>query len=161
MNYKEQTFEIENNLISFRNHTFTAISIGILTSLILLGVIMYKSDLTMFLFWLTGCSLGIFSLIYFFGFSEYFQTKILLKQIAYIEVIALKTNNEKAKFKGTGQIRNFFPSGLDRKKADKLILIHQKTEKIIIGIAPENCTETISAFREKGINVIEETTDSK
>jgi len=153
MNYKEQTFEIDNNLISFKSNKIIPI-IGILTSAIVFGLIMYSRDLTRFLFWFIGCSLGIFSLFYFFGFSKYLIDKISLTEITHIEVKAFKTDIEKSKFKGTGQVRNYFPSGLDKQKADKLIFIYQKNKKVIIGLAPDNCAETISAFRANGINVI-------
>jgi len=58
-------------------------------------------------------------------------------------------------FWGIPKFRYHFPTGLDKKSNPKVIFVHRKNEKLVIGFAPDNCISTISAFRENGINVIE------
>jgi hypothetical protein len=155
MNYKERTFEVDNDSISYENKFIIPFIIGIFTSAIIFGYSVYARELTPFICWSFGCLFGLSSIILIFGFSKIYQTKILLSEISHIEVNHFKTDADKSIFRGTAQFRNYFPAGFDKKKVDKLILIHQTKRKIIIGLTPDNCTAAISAMRENGINVIE------
>jgi hypothetical protein len=150
MNYKERTFEMDNDQIKFKNLLLIPVIFGISTSLIV-GLILYSKDIILF----RACVMGLFALFFIFILSKIYQTKILLSEISHIEVNHYKTDADKSIFRGTAQFKSYFPAGLDKKKIDKLILIHQTRRKIIIGLTPDNCTAAISAMRENGINIIE------
>jgi len=155
MNYSERTFEIDNQTIKYKNTVFVVLLIGSLTSINAFGFLTHSGDLLHIIFWFIGSILGILIPLYFFGLSRYVKGKILLSTIDYIQVERYKSENGKAIFKGTGKIQNVFPVGFNKKKADKLIFIHQKNKKVVNVFAPENCNETIQALKENGIKVIE------
>lgn len=156
MNYTERTFEIDNQEIKFKNPIFIVMLIGSFTSINVFGFLNHSKDILQILFWFIGSLLGLLILLYVFGLSKYVKRKILLSTIDYVRVENYKSENGKALFKGTGKIQNVFPVGLNRKKADKLIFIHQKSKKVVNVFAPENCNDTIQALKENGIQVIEE-----
>jgi len=155
MNYKERTFEVDNDSISYENKFIIPFIIGIFTSAIIIGYSVYARELTPFICWSFGCLFVFFLIFLMIGFSKIYQTKILLSEISHIQVNQFKTDADKSILRGTAQFRNYFPAGFDKKKVDKLILIHQIKRKIIIGLTPDDCTAAISAMRENGINVIE------
>lgn len=155
MNYKEHTFEIDNSQIKFENKLIIPLFIGIFTALTAFGLIMHSRETITLLGWLSGSILGLSLLIFFLSYSKIGKTRISLSDISYIEVLDYINEQGKPIFHGTGNLKNFFPAGLNKKEADKLILIHQENKKIIIGLVPDNCDATISALRGNGINVVE------
>jgi hypothetical protein len=155
MNYKEQTFEIDNGQIKSENKLIIPLFIGTFAGLSAFGLIMYSRETITLLSWLSGSILGLSLLIFFFSYSKIGKTRISLSDISYIEVLDYINEHGKPIFHGTGNFKNFFPAGLNKKVADKLILIHQENKKIIIGLVPDNYDVTISALRANGINVVE------
>jgi hypothetical protein len=155
MNYAERTFEIDNQVIKFKNPVFIVIMIGSFISMNVFGFLTHSRDSLYILFWLIGSILGILIALYVFGLSRYVKNKILLSAIDYVQVENYKSGNGKALFTGTGKMQNVFPVGFNKKKADKLVFIHQKNKMGVNVFAPENCKVTIQALKENGIHVIE------
>src|ERR1035437_8416026 len=154
MNYKDKTFEIDGDRIKFENKTFILylpIFIALLSSTLFLNC----HDLIALLCSFFGVAMGL--IISFRVFILlYWRNKINLSDISFVEVRNWNSDIDKIRnVWGGPKFRYHFPSGLDKKGNPKVIFIHRKKEKLVIGLAPTNCIATISAFRENGINVVE------
>ena len=154
MNYKDKTFEIDGNYIKFENKTFILylpIFIAILTSTLVLnshGLIALFSSFF-------GVALGL-TIAFRVFFSLYWRNKINLSDISFVEVRNWNSDIDKMRnFWGIPKFRYHFPTGLDKKSNPKVIFVHRKKGKFLIGFTPTNCISTISAFQENGINVVE------
>jgi len=154
MNYKDKTFEIDGNYIKFENKTFILylpIFIPILTSTLVLNshniIVLFSSFF--------GVTLGL-TIAFRDFFSLYWRNKINLSDISFVEVRNWNSDIDKMRnFWGIPKFRYHFPAGLDKKSNPKVIFVHRKKGKILIGFTPTNCISTISAFQENGINVVE------
>ena len=155
MKYKELNFEIENNQIKFRN-IFTIPFIVVFVTLLIAGGFRISHDLTA-LIWYIVFSLGILLLFYRLLFSIFFKTKIHLSEIDHVDLESIKSSTGKINFLGTGRISNYFPGGLDKKKADKIIFIHRKRKKIVFGFPVADYITIIKTFQENGIAVNDRT----
>ncbi|MEO6330321.1 MAG: hypothetical protein ABIO55_15410 [Ginsengibacter sp.] len=152
MNYKEENFKIDTNQISFKTNSIGLIGVAIIIPIFFIGGRVIVKDTTAVI-WLLILSLAIILLLYR-SFSSFTKVKILLADISKVEIKDAKSNTGKLIFRGTGQFRNYFPAGLNKKTSDKIFFISQKDKKVIIGFTPVNCAETIFTFKEKGISVI-------
>ena len=76
MNYKERTFEVDNDSISYENKFIIPFIIGIFTSAIIIGYSVYARELTPFICWSFGCLFGFLLIFLMIGFSKIYQTKI-------------------------------------------------------------------------------------
>ncbi len=157
MEYKELNFEIDNYQIKFRN-IFTIPFIVIFVTLLIGGGFRVSHDLTA-LTWYIVFSLGLLLLFYRLLFSIFFKTKIHLSEIAYVDLESLKSSTDKTNFRGTGRISNYFPSGLNKKKADKIMFIHRKRKKIVFGFPIADYIAIIKTFQANGIAVNDRTKD--
>ncbi|HKJ40743.1 MAG TPA: hypothetical protein VKA27_01570 [Sunxiuqinia sp.] len=154
MNYKDKTFEIDNDHIKFKNKTFILylpIFIALLTSTILFNRDGFIALLSSFF----GVALGLIIIFRVF-ILLYWRNNINLSDISFVEVRNWNSDIDKMRnFWGVPKFRYHFPTGLDKKSSPKVIFVHRKKGKLVIGFAPTNCIATISAFRENGIKVVE------
>lgn len=155
MNYKDKTFEIDNEQIKFENKTFI-FYLPILIASLSSPFFFYRHDLIVLLCSFLGMALGL-TIAFRVFILLYWKNKIKLSDISFIEVKNWNSDIDKTKnFWGIPKFRYHFPTGFDKKSNSKVIFVHRKKEKLAIGFAPTNCIATISAFQEKGINVVED-----
>lgn len=157
MEYKELSFEIDKNQIKFRN-SFTIPFIVVFVALLIVGGFRIYHDLTA-LYWYIVFSLGLLLLFYRLLFSILFKTKIHLSEIAYVDIESLNSSNGKTNFRGIRRIRIYFPGGLDKKKADKIMFIHRKRKKIVFGFYVADYITIIKTFKANGIAINDRTKD--
>lgn len=154
MNYKDKTFEIDNNQIKFKNGIFVVFLpsfIAIFTSSLMFS----KGN---FLITAISSFLGLITAFFiirlFIGF--YFKNTIKLSDIEYVKAqiwdISIDKNRD---FWGTGRYKYHFPTGLNKKTNPKVIFVHIKDRKAAVGFVPENCENTISVLSEREVKVIE------
>jgi len=154
MNYKDKTFDIDGKHIKFENKTFI-LYLPIIIALFSCTLGCNWHDLTALSAGFLGIALGLIIAFRVF-FKFYWKNIINLSDISFVEVIDWNPYIDKMRnFWGIPKFRYHFPTGLDKKSNPKVIFVHRKNEKLVIGFAPDNCISTISAFRENGINVIE------
>ena len=154
MNYKDKTFEIDSDHIKFENKTFILylpIFIAVLTSTLFFN----RHGLIALLSGFFGTALGLIIVFRVF-ILLYWRNNINLSDISFVEVRNWNSEiDKKRNFWGVPKFRYHFPTGLDKKSNPKVIFVHRKKEKLVIGFAPTNCMATISAFRENGIKIVE------
>ncbi|MFT7035887.1 MAG: hypothetical protein ACJA2S_004411 [Cyclobacteriaceae bacterium] len=149
MNYKDKTFEIDDNQIRFKN---TSVIIY-LSSFIATGLIigfLNKSILPMML----GTALGIF-LTFGVFVRLYWKNTIDISEISQVKVSVWNSSIDKdTNFWGIGNYRYHFPTGLNKKTNPRVIFVHRKEKKLAVGFIPENCDNVISVLRERGVEII-------
>lgn len=154
MNYKDKTFEIDGEQIKFENKTFILylpIFIALLGSTLSFNNHGFVSLLCGFL----GMALGL-TIAFRVFIRLYWKSIINLSDISFVELKSWNSDIDKMRnFWGIPKFRYHFPTGFDKKSNPKVIFVHRKKEKLAIGFVPDNCIATISVFREKGINVVE------
>ena len=154
MIYKDKTFEIDSNHIKFENKTFISyfpIFITLLSSTLFFN----SHGLIVRLISFFGTALGLIIVFRVF-ILLYWRNNINLSDISFVEVRNWNSDiDKKRNFWGVPKFRYHFPTGLDKKSKPKVIFVHRKKEKLVIGFAPTNCIATISAFRENGIKIVE------
>jgi hypothetical protein len=154
MNYKDNTFEIDNDHIKFENKTFISylpIFIAVLSSTLFYN----RHGLVALLIGFLGIVLG-HIIVFRFFIRLYWRNNIKLSDISFVQVRDWNSDIDKMRnFWGIPKFRYHFPTGLDKKSNPKVIFVHRKKEKLAIGFVPANCMATTSAFRENGINVVE------
>jgi hypothetical protein len=150
MNYKESDFKIDSRGVKIKS-LYTPLFIYVLFCFVFMGVLFKFNDQTAKV---TYYLLSFVVLSAFYTFlAIIFNPKIAFKDISHIAVMSFETGSDKLKFKGTGSPWNFFPSGLNKSKAQKIFLIHRAGKKIVIGFSPENHTEVESIFMESGVQI--------
>jgi len=150
MNYKDKTFEIEDNHIEFKNRIFVLLMIIFISTLS--SLFLYKWDVI----YTTGLIVGlllVFFIIRFF-FRMDLKNTIKLSDIEYVKVqIWDKSNDGNKKKLRNGREKYYFPTGLNKKKNSKVIFVHIKGRKTAVGFVPENMENVISVLKEKGIKI--------
>ena len=154
MNYKDKTFEIDDEQIKFENKTFILylpIFIAILSSTFFIN----RHNLIVMLCSFFGMALGL-TIAFRVFIRLYWKSRINLSDISFVELKSWNSDIDKMRnFWGIPKFRYHFPTGFDKKSNLKVIFVHRKKEKLAIGFVPDNCIATISAFQEKGIKVVE------
>ncbi len=155
MNYKDKTFEIDNNQIKFKNRIFMifmVIFIPIFTTSLMFSKDNFLIAVSSFL----GLIIGFLVIRLFVGM--YLKNTIDLSEIDYIKAQRWDENIDKDRnFWGTGRYKYHFPTGLNKKTNPKVIFIHLKERKSAVGFVPENFEIILSVFRERGVRIIEDT----
>ncbi len=154
MIYKDKTFEIDSNHIKFENKTFISY-LPIFITLLSSTIFFNSHGLIVRLISFFGTALGLIIVFRVF-ILLYWRNNINLSDISFVEVRNWNSDiDKKRNFWGVPKFRYHFPTGLDKKSKPKVIFVHRKKEKLVIGFAPTNCIATISAFRENGIKIVE------
>jgi len=157
MNYKDKLFEIDENQIKFKNGIFMIILITFLIPTLTFNFIFSKGSILSIAASVTGLIIAFYIIRLFIGF--YFKNIIKLTDIEYVKARKWdKSIDECRDFWGTGRYKYHFPTGgLNKKTNPSVIFVHIKGRKAAVGFVPENMENTISALRERGIKIIEET----
>ena len=152
MNYKDKTFEIDDNQIKFKNPTgiiylsifiSTGFTFGLLNSSIIPSIL--------------GAALGIL-LVFGVFIRLYWKNTIDISEISQVKVRVWNLSIDKDRnFWGIGKYKYHFPTGLNKKTNPKVIFVERKEKKLAVGFVPENFENVISVLKEKGIKIIEET----
>jgi hypothetical protein len=152
MNYKDKTFEIDDNQIKFKNGIFMYFMIIFIP---IFSLIFSKGNILSIAASITGLIIAFFIIRLFIGF--YFKHTIKLSDIEYVKAQIWDISIDKIRdFWGTGRYKYHFPTGLNKKTNPKVIFVHIKDRKAAVGFVPENCENAISVLRERGIKIIEE-----
>ena len=148
MNYKDKTFEIDENQIKFKNTTIiiyltifisTGLTFGFLNNSILPSIL--------------GAALGIL-LVLGVLVRFYWKNTIDLSDIDFVKTQKWDERIDKDRnFWGTGRYKYYFPTGLNRKTNPEVIFVHIKERKAAVGFVPENMENAISALKERGIRI--------
>jgi hypothetical protein len=149
MNYKDKSFEIDENQIKFKNNTFI-IYLIIFIPLITLA---FFNNLISFIGMVLTVVLafGVFIPLYWCNTIE-------IAEISLVKATVWNINIDKEKnFWGSGKYKYHFPSGLNKKTNPNVIFIQRKDKKLAIGFVPENWDTVISVFKNRKIKLIDET----
>lgn len=153
MNYKDKTFEIDDNQIKFKNGIFMYF-IPIFIPIFTANFFFLKGNILSIAASITGFIIAFFIIKLFIGF--YFKNTIKLSDIEYVKAQKWdKSIDECRDFWGTGRYKYHFPTGgLNKKINPSVIFVHIKGRKAAVGFVPENMENTISALRERGMKII-------
>ncbi len=154
MNYKDKTFEIDDNQIKFNNRTyfvFLIIFIPIFTSSLMFSKGNFLIAISSFI----GLIIGFLVIRLFVGM--YLKNTIDLSDIDYVKTqIWDKSIDKDRDFWGTGRYKYHFPTGINKRTNPKVIFVHIKERKSTVGFVPENWGNAISVLKEKGVKIIGE-----
>lgn len=151
MNYKDKTFEIDDNQIKFKNGIFALFSIFFISAFAF-NFIFSKGSILFVASSITGLIIAFFVIRLFVGF--YLKNTIKLSDIEYVKAqIWDKSIDENRDFWGTGRYRYHFPTGLNKKTNPEVIFVHIKERNAAVAFVPENMENVISVLKEKGIKV--------
>ncbi|MRT92241.1 hypothetical protein [Ancylomarina sp. 16SWW S1-10-2] len=152
MNYKDKTFEIDDNQIKFKNGIFVLFII-IFSSTLAFNFIYSKGSLISIASSIIGLVIAFYIMRMFIGF--YLKNAIDLSDIDYVKAqIWDKSIDKNRNFWGTNRFKYHFPTGLNRKENPQVIFVHIKDRKAAVGFVPENYENVISSLKEKGIKII-------
>ncbi len=156
MNYKDKTFEIDNNRIKFKNEIFVFFLI-IFIPIFTTSLIFSKGNfLIVAISPFIGLIIGYLVIRLFVGM--YLKNTIDLSDIDYVKAqIWDKSIDKNRDFWGTGRYKYHFPTGINKQTNPKVIFVHIKERKPAVGFVPENCENAISVLRDRGIKIIEKT----
>ncbi len=154
MNYKDKTFEIDDNQIKFKNRihfVFFIIFISIFTS----SMMFSKGNFLIAIYSLIGLIIGFLFIRLFVGM--YLKNTIDLSDIDYVKAqIWDKSIDKNRDFWGTGKNKYHFPTGINKKINPEVIFVYLKERKSTVGFVPENWENAISVLKEKGVKIIGE-----
>jgi hypothetical protein len=152
MNYKDKSFEIDNNQIKFKNNIFL---------------------IYLVIFIATGTAFGTFNnsilpsiigaiLAYLLAFGVfiriYWKNTIDISEISQVKVRMWNSTIDKDRnFWGIGNYKYYFPAGINKKTNPKVIFVHRKEKELAVGFIPENWENLISVLKKRGVKIIEET----
>ena len=151
MIYKDSKIEIGKVQMKFKNNT------GLLFLIIFL--------ITFFTSWtahnnnlITPISsiLGLMFLVMLIQiFSPvYLKNSINISDISHIKIQDWNKNIDKDRnFWGIAKYKYHFPTGINKKKSQKVIFVHRKKKILAIGFVPDNCDLSLAAFTELGIKI--------
>lgn len=155
MNYKDKTFEIDDNQIKFKNGVFVLFMI-IFISILTPSLFFYKGNIISIAASITGLITVFFIIRLFIGF--YLKNTIKLSDIEYVKAQIWDISIDKNRnFWGTGRYKYHFPTGLNKKTNPEVIFVHIKDRKAAVGFVPENSENAISILKYRGVKVIEKT----
>lgn len=155
MNYKDKSFEINEDQIKFKNKTLSTYPIIAISTLFAFLFFGYPQGLSYMLFSALGGVIG-FGLAFGVFIKLYWKNTIDLAEIADVKVRVWDVSIDKdTNFWGIGNYRYHFPTGFNKKTNPKVLFIHRKEKNLAVGFVPENCENAISVFKEKGIKIIE------
>ena len=149
MNYKDQSFEINENQIKFKNNTF------------FIYVIIFFSIGTFAFFshWLAiiGLCIG-FTIAFGIFIPLYWKNTIDLSEISKVKIGVWDSSIDKDKnFWGKPKYKYHFPTGFDKKTTPRVIFVQRRNKKLAVGFVPDNCNKVISILQDRGISIIKET----
>ena len=164
MNYKDKTFEINDEQIKFKNKTlvlFIVIYTPILISSLFFPRIGSEFTTSSIIGAIVGLIIGLvvaFLILRLFV-GIYLKSTISLKDIDYVKVqVWDKSIDKNRDFWGTGKYKYHFPTGINKKTNPNVIFVHIKNRKAAVGFVPENRENVVAVLKERGIKVIEKTT---
>ena len=154
MNYYDKAFKIEENQIKFKNRTFVLFMI-IFIPIFTTSLAFSKGNILIASFTIIGGIIGFLFIRLFVGM--YLKNTINLSDIDYVKVQTWDKSIDKDRnFWGIGRYKYHFPTGINKQTNPKVIFVHIKERKSTVGFVPENCENTISALRERGIKITEQ-----
>ena len=155
MNYKDKTFDINDNQIKFKNRIFVLFLI-IFIPIFTTSLIFSKGNILVATFLFIGLMIGFLFIRLFVGM--YLKNTIELSDIDYVKAqIWDKSIDKDRDFWGTGRYKYHFPTGINKQTNPKVIFVHIKERKSAVGFVPENYVNAISVLKERGVKIIEET----
>jgi len=151
MNYKDKSFEIDENQIRFKNTTLIPYLIifgGVFTT----SLIYSKGSILTAAASIIGLIIGFILLRLFIGM--YLKSSIDLADISYIKAQTWNKSIDKYRnFWGIGRYKYHFPTGINKKTNSQVIFIHIKDRELAVGFVPENFDEAISVLKFRGIEI--------
>ena len=151
MDYKDKSFEIDENQIRFKNTTLILFLI-ILVSLVTTSLIFSKGNILIAISSIIGVILGFLILRLFIGI--YLKNSIDLSDISHVKAQIWSNSIDKDRnFWGVAKHKYYFPTGLNRKANPQVIFVHIKEKKSAVGFVPENFDNVISVLKDKGIEI--------
>lgn len=154
MNYKDQSFEINENQIKFKNNTF------------FIYVIIFFSIGTFAFFshWLAIIGLQLLDcvsvLLQLLGFSFHFIGKTPLISLKFLKLKQVFGILVLIKIRTFGVSRNIniiSQQDLIKKTTPRVIFVQRRNKKLAVGFVPDNCNKVISILQDRGISIIKET----
>lgn len=151
MNYKDKSFEIDDNQIRFKNRTLFPFLI-IFVSIITTSLIFSKGNILIAISSTIGLILGFLFLRLFIGM--YLKNTIDISDISYVKAQIWNNSIDKDRnFWGAGRYKYHFPTGLNKRTNPQVIFIHLKEKESAVGFVPENFDNAISVLKDKGIEI--------
>ena len=151
MNYKDKSFEIDENQIKFKNTTLISFLV-IFVAMFMTSLIFSKGNILIATSSIIGLILGFLILRLFIGM--YLKNTIDLADISYVkEQMWNKSIDKDRNFWGVVRQKYYFPTGLNKKANPQVIFVHIKGKKAAVGFVPENFDNVISVLKDKGIEI--------
>jgi hypothetical protein len=149
MNYKDQSFEINENQIKFKNNTF------------FIYVIIFFSigTFSFFSHWfaIIGLCIG-FAIAFGIFIPLYWKNTIDISEISKVKIGVWDSSIDKDKnFWGAPKYKYHFPTGFDKKTTPQVIFVQRRNKTLAVGFVPDNCNKVISILQDRGISIIKET----
>jgi hypothetical protein len=155
MDYKDNTFEVDNTQIKIRKNTFIGILPSLISTALVFGFIGLKHDILSILIRVFGAVSG-YCLVFVFFMRAYWKSTIDLRDIAQIKIVIWDNNIDKNRyFFGTPKYRYHFPGGLNKKNNQVVIFVEKRGSKLAVGFVPENLEMAIEVFKERGIKIVD------
>ena len=131
MNYKDKSFEIDENQIRFKNTTLIPFLI-IFGAMVTTSLIYSKGSILIAASSIIGLILGFLLLRLFIGM--YLKSSIDLADISYVKAQTWDKSIDKDRnFWGVGRYKYHFPTGLNKRTNSHVIFIHIKDRKLAVG----------------------------